>query len=152
MIEHHADIELRILSQPRYLCVARGAICAALSKIGFPEQEAGEVTVALDEALANIIRHGYNGREDQPIWIRFTPQEQGDRIGFEMVIEDQTSPADPSTFVGRDLDDVRPGGLGVNIIKRVMDDAIYTQRPEGGMRLTLTKSIVAQAKEETTHE
>jgi hypothetical protein len=37
------------------------------------------------------------------------------------------------------LDDIRPGGLGVYIIREIMDEVRYEKREGGGMRLTLTK-------------
>ena len=41
----------------------------------------------------------------------------------------------------RDLDDIRPGGLGVFIIHEVMDDVNYENRDDGGMRLTMVKQV-----------
>ena len=45
----------------------------------------------------------------------------------------------------RDLDDIRPGGLGVNIIRQVMDEVSYERRERIGMRLTLIKRINQQS-------
>jgi hypothetical protein len=59
--------------------------------------------------------------------------------GLRIVIEDCGRQADPDAIKGRDLDDIRPGGLGVHIIREVMDQAVYEKRPAGGMRLTLVK-------------
>jgi hypothetical protein len=59
--------------------------------------------------------------------------------GLRIVIEDLGRQTDPGAIKGRDLDDVRPGGLGVHIIREVMDEVVYEKRPGGGMRLTLVK-------------
>jgi len=144
------DIELRLLSQPRYLCVGRAAIGAAVEKLGFGDETSGQVMLAVDEALTNIIRHGYNNADDQPIWLRFKPLGNGTATGFVIVIDDLAEQVDPENIKGRDLDDIKPGGLGVHIIKKIMDDVQYTPRPEGGMRLTLTKNPVANPGDATS--
>jgi anti-sigma regulatory factor (Ser/Thr protein kinase) len=46
---------------------------------------------------------------------------------------------DPATIRSRDLDDIRPGGLGVHIIHEVMDEVRYERRDSRGMRLTMVK-------------
>lgn len=139
MTDPHADIEIRLLSQPRYLCVARAAIGAAAERLGFDEQQTSLVMLAVDEAVTNIIRHGYDGRPDGPIWIKLSPIESNGRGGVRIVIEDRARQVDPAAIAGRPLEDVRPGGLGVHVIRQVMDEVCYHPRDDGGMRLTMTK-------------
>ena len=52
------DIELRILSHPRNLCVVRAAVEMAVRRLGFSEPDAAQIILAVDEAMANCIRHG----------------------------------------------------------------------------------------------
>lgn len=136
------DIELRVLSQPRYACVVRSAIAAAVEKLGVPDDVCGQVMLAVDEAVTNIIRHGYPDRDDGPITVRFAPLESdATRAAFRIVIEDEGEQIESDQIKGRDLDDVRPGGLGVHIIREVMDAVTYTPRREGGMRVEMTKAV-----------
>ncbi|MHC5028100.1 MAG: ATP-binding protein [Planctomycetota bacterium] len=65
-------------------------------------------------------------------------QEPG---GIEIVIDDLARQVDPGTIQGRDLDDIRPGGLGVYIIREIMDKVEFACRPEGGMSLTMFKQL-----------
>jgi len=134
------DVEIRILSQPRYLCVVRAAVGAAVERYGFGEDVVGHVMLAVDEAVSNVIRHGYDGADDQPIWVRLSPRDEDGRPGFTIVVEDRARQIDPAEIQGRDLGDVRPGGLGVHIIQRVMDRVSYHARTGGGMRLVMSKS------------
>jgi anti-sigma regulatory factor (Ser/Thr protein kinase) len=102
--------------------------------------------LALDEALANVIRHGYRGKESERIWVSVwlvSHDELGQ--GMKIVIEDDGEQIDPANVRGRDLEDVRPGGLGVHIMRQVMDDVLYEKRVGRGMRLSLTKLINSQA-------
>ncbi|MEC9374353.1 MAG: ATP-binding protein, partial [Planctomycetota bacterium] len=68
----------------------------------------------------------------------------GRRKGIRIVIEDEGRQVDPSKVKGRDLDDIRPGGLGDHIIRQVMDSVTYEQRTGKGMRLILEKMIPDQ--------
>ena len=89
----------------------------------------------------NIIPSGYDRRKDAPIWISLWPVASSNGIpsGLRIVLEDEAKQVDPSMIKSRDLDEVRPGGLGVHIIQQVMDEAKYEKREHGGMRLTLVK-------------
>jgi anti-sigma regulatory factor (Ser/Thr protein kinase) len=65
--------------------------------------------------------------------------------GIRIVIEDEAKHIDPDHIKGRDLDEIRPGGLGVHIIREIMDEVVYEQRRPIGMRLTLVKSRKSDA-------
>lgn len=140
-MSEHTPIEIRIDSDPKHLCVVRAAVEQAAMRSGFDEKQAGQIMLAVDEALTNIIRHGYKGACDKPIWIKLRTVAGRDR-GLEIVIEDQAADCDPATFRGRDLDDIRPGGLGTHIIRSTMDSTEYTRRPGGeGIRLTMRRYL-----------
>ena len=135
------NIRLELFSNPLYLSGVREFIAGIAKRLGFTEVHCSQIALAVDEAVANIIRHGYNTRTDGKIWIMVT-HEGDSRTGLSMqvVIEDEAKQVDPCTIKSRDLEDIRPGGLGVHIIKEVMDVAMYEKRACGcGMRLTLIK-------------
>lgn len=138
----HAPIEIRVVSHPRYLAVVRAAVEAAACKLGFPSDDTAKVTLAVEEAMSNVIRHGYRGRHDGPIWVKLSPVVRGDASGVEVVIEDECEGVDLEKIRGRPLDEIRPGGLGVHIIKGVMDEAEYGHRSgRRGIRLRMVKVI-----------
>lgn len=134
-------IKLELLSDPTYLCGARELVASISRRLGFEDMDCSKIALAVDEALCNIIRHGYDRAMDKPIWISLWPV-QGDAHspgGVRIVIEDEATQVDPVKMKSRDLDDVRPGGLGVHIIREVMDEAVYEKRSPRGMRLTMVK-------------
>ena len=135
------DIRIEMVSDPTYLSGARDLVAAVARRLGFSEEGCGQIALAVDEALCNIIRHGYNRRKDAPIWISLWPlaASNGSGAGIRIVLEDEARQVDPCTIKSRDLDEVRPGGLGVHIIRQVMDEAKYEKREPTGMRLTLVK-------------
>jgi len=137
-----SHITLRMLSQARFLVAARSMVAGVAQRLGFDEIRCGQVSLAVDEALCNIINHGYEKREDGVIWVHIYVLEE-DRPGLRIVIEDEARQVDPGQIRSRDLDDIRPGGLGVYIIREIMDEVRYEKRGGAGMRLTLVKRLAA---------
>lgn len=139
----HVRIELR--SDPIYLAGARQLVSAVAQRLGFDDAACGQIALAVDEALCNVIRHGYAQARDRPIWISIRPEEEAPPRGLRVVIEDEGRQVDPTAIRGRDLEDIRPGGLGVHIIREVMDEVWYEKRAGAGMRLTLVKRAAGAA-------
>lgn len=123
----------------------RVMVDALASQCGFDDHSCGHISLAMDEALANVMRHGYKGQRDGRIWISLWTHENPEAL--EIVIEDLGASVDPAKIRGRDLDDVRPGGLGVHFIRHTMDECMWEQRPGGGMRLRMLKRVPAAAEE-----
>lgn len=133
-------ISIEIRSDPCYLAGVRQLIASVSQRIGLPDGACSKIALATDEALANVIRHGYCGSNDRPIWIRIWPTPAGEGgPGIRIVIEDEARHVDSCDLRGRDLDDPRPGGLGLHIINEVMDEVTYEKRSPTGMRLTMVK-------------
>ncbi len=135
-------IRVELLSNPVYLCGARELVASVSKRLGFDDLDCSKIALAVDEALCNIIRHGYQRRTDGQIWISIWPVEgpgETKPCGIRIIIEDEARQVDPDQVRGRELADVRPGGLGVHIIREVMDEAVYERREPRGMRLTLVK-------------
>ncbi len=134
------DIRLEMVSDPVYLAGARELVSSVARRLGFPEEACGQIALAVDEALCNVIRHGYERRKDAPIWLSIFPlSSDGNVTGLRIVVEDEARQVDPEQIRSRDLDEIRPGGLGVHIIQQVMDEVKYEKRSPLGMRLTLIK-------------
>ncbi|NCZ52311.1 MAG: ATP-binding protein [Verrucomicrobia bacterium] len=102
-------LETCILSRPELLAPVRAMLEELAARIGFDETACGHLALAIDEALTNIIRHGYNNDPDQNIWI--SAWELSDPTGLRIQIDDLAPQVEVSQLKGRDLDDIRPGGL-----------------------------------------
>ena len=141
-------IRVELLSNPIYLSGARELVASVAKRLGFDDLDCSKIALAVDEALCNVIRHGYARATDRPIWVSIWPMGQAQSVeGIRIVIEDEARQVDPDKMRGRELEDIRPGGLGVHIIREVMDEARYERR-EGkvGMRLTLVKKAPRPAE------
>ncbi|MEM1165290.1 MAG: ATP-binding protein [Planctomycetota bacterium] len=137
-------VRVEMRSQPRLLAGTRELVGAIAKRLGFSELEAGQIGLALDEALANVIRHGYKGRDDGLIMVSLWVSEgDGSTVGagLHLCVEDQCPQVDPSKIRSRELSEVRPGGLGVHLIQEIMDASVFEKREQSGMRLRMSKFI-----------
>lgn len=117
-------------------------IASVAQRLGFDECDCGQIALALDEALCNVINHGYRRNPSGRIWISVWPIDQADRCaGVRILIEDEGEQVDPESIRSRSLEEIRPGGLGVFIMKEIMDRVEYERRARSGMALLLEKRL-----------
>ncbi|MCA9286536.1 MAG: ATP-binding protein, partial [Phycisphaerales bacterium] len=138
--DREPDAQITVFSNPRLLAPVRAFVASLAERTGFEELLCCQISLAVDEAVANIINHGYRRRHDGRIWIYAWVLEAA-APGLCIVLDDLGNQVDPQSIKGRDLDDIRPGGLGVHIIREIMDRCAYERRSPGGMRLTLVKYL-----------
>jgi anti-sigma regulatory factor (Ser/Thr protein kinase) len=126
---------IKVPSDPKYLSVIRTVTAGMGELCGLSESGIADVKLAVDEACSNVIKHAYGGDTRQSILVRYRKTQRG----FEVLIEDQGVKAHPESIEGRDLDDVRPGGLGVHLIKRAFDIFQFDRSKRKGNRLRLVR-------------
>jgi anti-sigma regulatory factor (Ser/Thr protein kinase) len=124
-------LRFELSSNPEILCVARSVVMRLSEEMGFAPADCRALTRAVDEALANIIRHAYGGRPGRPIEIVFRRIRHRiggkPRAGIQIVLIDQGPAVDRKKLCGRSLDDIRPGGLGLHFIESGVDAVKYTR-------------------------
>ncbi len=109
------------------------------------DTEIGRVVLAIDEAVSNIITHGYNYDETKIIEIDM----ESDPDSFKFIISDTASDYNPLESEPPDIekyhDEGLDSGLGIDIIRRIME-VRYEKNPEGGNRLILIKEKINENK------
>ena len=108
--------------------------------IGLSETVISEINICLDELFTNIVLYGF--KDDLEHTIRFGMDLNGNALMIK--IEDTGIPFNPllkkNSELPVDIDDARIGGLGLHIVKKLMDD-IWYERRSGRNGLTLKKVI-----------
>lgn len=135
----YLQVSFAMPSDPRYLPVVRGAIGPLAAAIGWDECECRAITLAVDEALTNVIRHAYGSRPDG--LIEMECRESAD--GLEITLLDNGEAPDRANICARELGCDQPGGLGTHIIRKVMDSVSYELSDKGNRfvaRKTLRKT------------
>lgn len=131
-----ASIKLVLPSDPRFGGVVRGAVEQFAAAFGVPESECCTLALAVQEAVANIIRHAYANRHDQPIELTCSAGAGT----LEFVLLDEGTAADTTRFRSRPLGEVRSGGFGTHIMAQAMDGVQYERLPDRN-RLRMVKHL-----------
>ena len=130
------EVSCTLTSHPKYLPLVRAIVQEGALLAGFDHEGTHEILLAVTEAVANVIRHAYNSQTDQRIDFELSV----DAPVFRLDIIDYATFVDPSLIASRPLDEIRPGGLGVHLIKTTMDSVEYQKNRHGGTTLTLVKT------------
>ena len=128
-------------SQVRFVNPALAFIRATAASCGFSESALNDIEVAAEEALTNVIKHAFEGHPDETfkLSVRFTETD------FMITIHEKGMPFSPDK-----VPDYDPGklektqvadGLGVYLMKSMMDDVIFENLGRDGKSLTLLKRI-----------
>jgi len=129
-------LELEIISDPANLAAARKSIESLAASLGFDERDTGEIGLCVNEAIANIIRHAYEGRTDRPIHINASMSKNV----LTIALRDWGNGIDPTQLPKRPYNPLEPGGVGLICLMQWMDEVAYTPQPDG-MLTTLTKKL-----------
>ena len=132
---------------PRELPLLRKDLRVLLHEAGFDDQASGGVVLAVDEVVTNIIRHAYQGRKgkievgflDGPDYIKISIRDSGQKF-------DPTKASDP------ELPPTRPGGLGIYLTKRLVDEVEYDSQVLEGNLLHLIKHKKKQEKKKENED
>lgn len=100
-------------------------------RLALPEDLEVRVTMCLEEVLSNVIRHGCLPGVDYDIQVHYRVLG-GEPGGIEVEVSDNAKAFDPLTLPPPDLtvplEQRRAGGLGVFLVRRMMDDVRYERR------------------------
>jgi serine/threonine-protein kinase RsbW len=107
---------------------------------GFDDDDSNKISIAVDEACTNIIKHGYNFAPDHEIEIEVTRNGHE----FEIIISDNGKQFDPNIVETPDMKEYlthfRRGGLGMYLMKRIMDKVEFNFRTDRNV-LRMVKSL-----------
>jgi anti-sigma regulatory factor (Ser/Thr protein kinase) len=130
-------------SDVRLLAAIRRTVEGLTTALGWNESESRAITLAVEEALTNKIRHAYKGRSDGRI--RFEFRTEPECLVFR--VTDQGEAPDLAQICSRARESVQAGGLGTYIIRDVMDDVTYRTTADGN-QLILVKHLPYTGRKE----
>ncbi|MBC8248186.1 MAG: ATP-binding protein [Anaerolineales bacterium] len=134
--------ELTVDGRLENLATIADFVIKAAQASGLNDKATFEVQMAVDEACANVIKHGYGyGEEDKAKVALCCECADGD---FVVTIRDHGQPFDPDAVPPPDLKcclvERCNGGLGLYFMRRLMDEVCFHFDAEGN-KLTMIKRI-----------
>jgi len=128
--------KLEFTSHTANLALMRNFVRKFLSRHPFSEKQRTRMVLGIDEACTNVIRHAYDLRDDQPIAVSVEALSTCVRVR----LRDYGAKTAPHTMRGRAHHEVKPGGLGLHLIRNAFDQVDYVLKPRG-TELVLTKNL-----------
>lgn len=118
------EFSITILSQTRLLKMVVELTRHIATLFQFPVAEAQKISLAIDEAVTNVIKHSYANEDDQPLTVEYYLAPEGIRIcilyrGLPPIISNE------EVNLGRLIEKKKKGGLGVKLMKTIMDSVTY---------------------------
>lgn len=134
--------EMRIPSQADNLEIIREFVSRVAGKVGFSEDDVNKIELAVDEACTNVIRHAYEKDSKKPIDIVI-------KIDYEkltVIITDQGKGFNPRRVrvpnMKEYLAEMRVGGLGIYLMKTLMDQVDFDMQPGRRNRVCMVKYFI----------
>jgi sigma-B regulation protein RsbU (phosphoserine phosphatase) len=134
-------MKISLPAVPQSLEELRDVLGRALSSL--PEEEAGQIVLAVQEAAANYIQHAEKAEAGCPLEVEITIDGRRLTVRIPLFCRKGVE----KTILPRPLDQVRPGGLGTHFIQEIMDRVDYEPSSDGFMTLVLTKILGSGAGE-----
>lgn len=132
---------LHVPSSTEYLAMVREFITGVGTQAGLDAGDVGKLELAVDEACANVMEHAYEHDATKEVIIRATFDTEELRID----VEDTGRGFDPGSIHSEELDKLvaarKSGGLGMRLMKTLMDRVWYEIEPGKKNELHMVKRI-----------
>ncbi len=132
---------LHVPSSTENLALIREFVATVGAQAGMTEADVAKLELAVDEACANVIEHAYGHDASKEVIIR--ANYDGESISFEIV--DTGKGFDPTKITQEALEKLvlqrKSGGLGMRLIKTLMDEVHYEIVPGLKNELRMMKRI-----------
>lgn len=133
---------LRLLSQTENLEIVRTFVGHIARRVGFDDEDATKIEMAVDEACSNVIKHAYERDAHKPMDIAV----QIDYDKLTVVVTDHGKGFDPSSIKMPDmkeyLAELRVGGLGIYLMRTLMDEVTYDIKPGVRNQVRMVKYFI----------
>lgn len=134
-----ALMEVRFPSEERYLHMVHELTKQFATMTGFEGVEAEKIALAVDEATTNVIQHAYRGEPGHDIEVHFDTKDER----LSIIILHDGEPLDDVPVPAFDLDELvaerRKGGLGLAIMRQMMDEVEHKTAADGQKMCVLVR-------------
>ena len=132
-------VELRIPARPEWVALARLAAATVANRLSFSIEEIEDVKLAVAEACTAVIQHENHGE-----FIQLTCEALSDSLRVR-VHDSGRHGGSPEDGRRMDFDEARIAGLGVFLIRTLMDEVSYDVHPQLGTDLLMVKRVAGSS-------
>lgn len=139
------EYQLRIPSETDNLELIREFVTKVAEKVGFNSDDTGKIELACDEACTNVIKHAYSadkndGKNSLDILIKVEYDK------FTLMVTDHGKGFDPNAIKTPDMQEylaqLKVGGLGIYLMKTLMDEVDYQMEPGVKNQVKMVKYFI----------
>ena len=131
-------VELRIPARPEWVALARLAAATVANRIHFSLEEIEDVKIAVAEACAAVIQHDTHGE-----FIHLTCEALD--AALRVRVRDSGRHEASSAGAPVNFEEARTAGLGIFVIRSLMDEVTHDVDAQSGTDLTMVKRLQTQA-------
>lgn len=128
MSKQNSKHTMSVEASTKHLAKVRNFVAKHATECGFKKQDVADIRLAVDEAYTNIIKHSYKYDENKSVDIELG--YNGNEFWVSLL--DTGEAFDPSNYsepdVRQQIKNKKRGGVGVYLIKKLMDDVRYTNK------------------------
>lgn len=131
-------IELSIDSKLEFVDLIASVTKSVTAKLGFSEDDASWIELAVHEAVINAITHGNKNADDKQVDVRFVTEHEA----LIVYIRDYGEGFDPAQLPDPTNSDnlLNPSGRGIFYMRTFMDEVEHSLHPEGGSVVRMKKN------------
>jgi serine/threonine-protein kinase RsbW len=119
---------MSVEASTEHLAKVRNFVAKHATECGFKKQDVADIRLAVDEAYTNIIKHSYNYDKNKSVDIELG--YNGNEFWVSLL--DTGEAFDPNSYsepdVRQQIKNKKSGGVGVYLIKKLMDDVRYSNK------------------------
>lgn len=132
---------LKLPIETANLEIVREFVARIAQNMGFSEENIHRIELAVDEASTNVIRHAYKNSKTNQEFLSVEVTTHEDRLEIDVI--DAGKGFDPSQVKTPEMDvylkEMKRGGLGLYLIKTLMDKVEYKIKPGVKNRVRMVK-------------
>lgn len=126
-------IKMEVTANPEYVSIIRLTVSGIANKVGFSLDDIEDIKVAVSEACTNAIKHSL----DDKFLVEFSILNNG----LSIEVQDKGTGYDVDLLQEPDLANPKEGGLGLFIIKTLMDEVNTISNTDEGTKIKMTKYL-----------
>ncbi|MCR1850684.1 ATP-binding protein [Paeniclostridium sordellii] len=124
---------MEVTANPEYVSIIRLTVSGIANKVGFSLDDIEDIKVAVSEACTNAIKHSL----DDKFLVEFSILNNG----LSIEVQDKGTGYDVDSLQEPDLTNPKEGGLGLFIIKTLMDEVNTISNTDEGTTIKMTKYL-----------